>query len=287
MKKLFNRLEEKFTELITPRCTDKAAAHYAKNLYRVFFEHKVTAMAAQMSFFLLLCLFPFLLLISSLLSSSDVAGEFFGYMLGENASSYLSALLTVPQDSGGGYTFLGSIVVLYSVSKSLMAFSRAFDTAYEIGTKPRYLIKLVSSMIFVAAFIALIVVAVFVGTLGGDFALSVMEFFGFTEYTAQLLNVLRYVFSAASVFFSFVLIYKWLPSVKVKFKDVFAGAALCTGGIAIFSVGFSVYASYSFMNSPIQSTIGTVMLVLLWLYITSIIIILGAELNSLIARRKS
>ncbi len=287
MKKTISKLQSSYTKFINQKPTDKRVAYYLKNLYSLFFKHNVTGMAAQMSYYLLLSLFPFLLLISNLISTADVTSDFFGYMLGEEASAYLAAIITVPEGSGSAYTFLGSIVVVYSVSKSLMAFSRAFDTAYETKTSPKYIVKLISSMVFVAAIIALIIVAVLLGTLGGDFAIMVMEYFGIAGGAANLINIFRYVFSALFVFCAFLLIYKWLPSKKVTFRSVIPGALLCTLVIAIFSVAFSVYASYSFLNSPLQSTIGAVLLVLLWLYITSIIIILGSELNALVIKRKS
>ncbi len=282
MKNFFRKTGAKVSALLEEKPNQSAFAYYARNLLRLFFDHKITGSGAQLAFYLLLSLFPFLLLISSFAADANISGNFFSYILGDEIAQYLPG---TPSTESSPYTLVGIIVVFYSVSKSLMAFSRAFNLAYGVDTPRKYFIRLLSSMLFVAVIIAFIIVSLVLASVGREFVALILKYFGLAALEG-FVNGTRYVFALLAMLIAFVLLYKWVPDIKLKFREVLPGAAVCSLTMAIFSIAFSAYAHVSFSLSPLTSTIGAIMLLVLWLYIAGIIIILGAELNALVKLRQ-
>ena len=81
-------------------------------------------------------------------------------------------------------------------------------------------------------------------------------------------------------------LYRYTPSKRLKWREVFPGAAVCTIGWLIVSLCFSFYINNFSSYSKIYGGLGAVIVLITWLYITSIIFIAGGEINSVIGIRK-
>lgn len=82
----------------------------------------------------------------------------------------------------------------------------------------------------------------------------------------------------------FLLFYRLAPNIKVRFRDVLFGTVFATVAWFAASYGFSIYINQFANYSRFYGSIGSVIILLFWLYITSIIILLGAEINATIGR---
>jgi len=82
---------------------------------------------------------------------------------------------------------------------------------------------------------------------------------------------------------TFSLIYKYLPNKKLKFKNVFIGAVFATVGWVGISMLFSFYVNYFANYEKVYGSIGGVIALIIWLNISTLIILLGGELISISA----
>ena len=85
----------------------------------------------------------------------------------------------------------------------------------------------------------------------------------------------------------FASIYRYTPSQRLGWKEVVPGAISCTIGWLVVSLGFSFYINNFSNYSKIYGGLGAVIILITWLYLTSIILILGGEINSVIVTRKT
>jgi len=81
----------------------------------------------------------------------------------------------------------------------------------------------------------------------------------------------------------FALIYHYIPSRRLKWREVIPGAIFSTLGWIVVSFGFAFYVNNFGDYSKVYGSIGAVIILLTWLYLTSVIIIIGGEINASIA----
>jgi membrane protein len=82
-------------------------------------------------------------------------------------------------------------------------------------------------------------------------------------------------------------IYRYTPAKRISWQEVFPGAIVSTIGWLIVSLGFSFYVNNFSNYSRLYGSLGAVFVLMTWLYISSIILILGGEINSVIVIRKN
>jgi membrane protein len=97
------------------------------------------------------------------------------------------------------------------------------------------------------------------------------------------LNVFRWVMIIIMFFFNISLIYRFGPSVKKKWKFLSPGSALATLLIILTTLGFSIYVRNFSSYNKIYGSIGSVIVLMLWVYLNSLVLLIGFELNASIA----
>jgi len=98
-----------------------------------------------------------------------------------------------------------------------------------------------------------------------------------------LWDVFRYFIILCVMVLIFAALYRYTPSKRLSWREVFPGSVFATIGWVIVSVGFSFYVNNFGNYSRLYGSIGAVIILLTWLFLTSIIIILGGEVNATLA----
>ena len=99
--------------------------------------------------------------------------------------------------------------------------------------------------------------------------------------------MIRYGLIVVMMILIFAGIYRYTPAKRLRWREVVPGAIACTGGWLIVSLGFSFYINNFSNYSKLYGGLGAVIILMTWLYITSIIFIIGGEINSVIVIRKN
>lgn len=258
-------------------------------------EHEVGKSAAALTYYLLFAMFPLLVFISNLLGLLDLdiasISKTLLPIMPDDVVNLLEAYLYYVTDSSSQVMLWFSLVFTvwfpFRAVKSLMDDVRI---AYQLGKTPRPVFYAIRQFLFTVIFLAIIIVLFLLAVLGRRFVSTVTNWLGLEgilQIPAVLLNLwqyLRFILLAAIMFGILGLLYVVSQDRKRPAKAILPGVAIAMTAWLIVSIGFSVYVENFANYSVIYGTLGAVIVLLMWLYMTSFILILGAEYNaSLIA----
>jgi membrane protein len=134
------------------------------------------------------------------------------------------------------------------------------------------------------AFILLITFAMIIfGNKLIDLAISYIHISSNIESWA---NIVRLLFSMILSFLFFIMLYNITPNKRISFKEVIPGSIFATIGWIATSYFFSIYINFSSSLSYMYGSLTGIIVLMLWLYICSTIIIIGGEINAMYRERK-
>lgn len=261
-------------------------------------DHEVGKSAAALTYYLLFAMFPLLIFISNLLGLLDL-----------NVQSITAALLPVlPDDvvylmeaylehiTANSSPVLLGFSVFFSVWFPMRAVKGLMDDvrlAYQLGKPEKPVRYAIRQFAFTVVFLILIVLLFLLAILGRRFVSTVTDWLGLDQLIqipAGLLNLwqyLRFVLLAAIMFAVLGMLYGAAQDRRQGAKAIMPGALLAMASWLAVSIGFSVYVENFSNYSLIYGTLGAVIVLLIWLYMTSFVLILGAEFNAALSAVRS
>ncbi|MEY8001949.1 YihY/virulence factor BrkB family protein [Clostridium sp. Mt-5] len=262
-----------------------------KELILGFIEDDVLALASQLAYSLIFSFFPFLIFIISFIGYSDVSSSDIltglSYILPKNILELIeNTVVRITIAKNTQLVYLSLIFTIWASSGGFHAVIKGLNKAYN-QKEHRTLFKIYTVSILCTLGITVIMVItilflVFGGMLGGMLASSL----GFSKEFNFIWDMLRYVIMFVSTVFIFAAVYIYTPSVKLTWKEVIPGAVFSTIGIVVVSVGFAFYVNNFANYSIIYGSIGAAIVLLTWLFILSVITILGGEVNAVLFKHE-
>jgi membrane protein len=254
-------------------------------------DDDVTALAAQITYFFILSFFPFLLLLITLVGYIPVTGEGslegFYRILPEDVYKFIVEVIREVSDSGSrGLLSFGMITVLWASSSGASALIKVINKAYDKKeTRVFWKVKAVSllSTVMLAGIIILTLVLLVFGELIGKY---LSEYLGISNVFVLAWKIARYLIAVFSLFIVFFLVYYYMPCKRLTIKEVIPGAIFSTVSWIIISVVFSFYINSFRIYSLIYGSVGGIIVLLVWFYISSMIMIIGGEINAVTAYDK-
>ncbi|MGE8203076.1 YihY/virulence factor BrkB family protein [Heyndrickxia sp. NPDC080065] len=250
----------------------------------------ITGLAAQLSYFFILSLFPLLLFIVTLLpylpiNTNDVLNVLRNFAPKETLNMIESNLNDILNNRSTSLLSFGILATLWSASKGMNAIIKALNRAYEVKETRSMFMARAMSMILTVAMIFVFLIALLLPVFGQYIGYYVFTVFGIPEKFAAVWTALRWIISPIILFIVFVGIYYFAPNKKIKCLSVFPGAFIATLGWALVSLAFSYYVSNFGHYTAAYGSLGGIIVLMLWFYISGIILIIGGEINALITAR--
>ncbi|MGG3573556.1 YhjD/YihY/BrkB family envelope integrity protein [Bacillus gobiensis] len=264
---------------------------FIKELISRFIQHEGPSKAAELSYYFLLSLFPFMIFLLSFtaylpLSPQDVLGVIKQYAPGEVSSMLESNVTETLDNRNGGLLSFGILAALWSASNGLEAIVRSFNVAYEVEENRTFIVVRLTSIILTVAMVFTIIIALLLPVFGREIGMFVSDFIGASSTFITVWEALRYIISITILLVIFSALYFFAPNKRLHFAYVFPGAIIATVGWIVVSTLFSYYVS-SFSNySATYGSIGGIIVLMTWLYLSGIMILIGGEINALIYKRK-
>src|SRR6187549_3310837 len=180
---------------------------------------------------------------------------------------------------------IGIATLLFSATTVFMALQSSLNSMWGIRSKPqkswlKYIFNRLLSFAMVISFGFVLLVSLLIDTLLVIFQNIVARFFdGITTYIIATVNL---GFSFLIVIGIFALMFKVLPDAKIRWRDVWVGATITT---VLFTVGkylIGFYLGNSTINSAYGAA-GSLVVILIWVYYSTVIFLLGAEVTSVYA----
>ena len=246
-------------------------------------DDDATHMAAGVAYYAVFSLFPLLIgliAIFNLLPASEMRQA----QLTEFVSGYLpgsEGLLDRDLQVGGALGVIAIFGLLWSGSAIFGAVARVVNRAWDIQKdRPIYIGKPRQMGM------ALVVGLMFLTSLGASTFVSIAEEYALADLPAPAFlvetsgRVFLQVVSFSLMLFTFLMIYKMLPNTKTYWRYVWPGALLAAVLFEIGKASFLLYVERFASFQDAYGSAGDVLVLLLWVYVSSLILILGAELNS-------
>ena len=261
--------------------------------WKALIEDRVFGHAAELGFYFLFALFPTLLCASSLLGlAARSAYKFYDKLLDYMAvvipTQALGTVLntfneTTAAATSGKVTF-GLIAAIWSASVGISAIQDTLNAVYKIDDSRSYIVARLQA-------IGLTILLIFVVTLGlvsmllGDYFAHTFE-----HRVPQLLlryaaivtvRLASWIAASALLALTFAVLYYWAPDLKTRrWHWLSPGGAIGIVGWLLASLGFRAYLHFSNSYTVTYGSMGAVIILLMWFYITGLMLLLGAEINS-------
>ncbi len=180
------------------------------------------------------------------------------------------------------------ILTIFLTSNGVVALMSSFDKSYDHYKKRNAIhtrvvaLKITFLLVFLFIFSMALVVA------GQDILELVLDYFHIQNtFTNILFNLIRYSTIILLFFFSISLIYYYGPATKKKYRFISTGATVATFLSILASIGFSYYVKHFVKLNTLFGSIGTVMILMIWLNINAFVLLIGYEINAAIYYHKS
>ncbi|MCC2930400.1 MULTISPECIES: YihY family inner membrane protein [Bacillus] len=265
--------------------------NFLKELFGRYTLHEGQSKSAELAYFFLLSLFPFLIFMLTLtaylpISTDDVLGVVKQYAPGSAMSLIESITHQTLNDRNGGLLSFGIIAALWSASNGMNSIVRSLNHAYEVEENRSFIIVRLTSIFLTIAMVFTILVALLLPVFGRQIGLLAADFVGASDLFLSIWTAIRWGVSPLVLLIVFSALYIIAPNKKLSLRFVMPGALFAAIGWIVVSTLFSFYVSTFANYSATYGSIGGIIVLMIWFYLSGILIILGGEINALLHKRK-
>ena len=259
-------------------------------VYRIG-KDDASGLSAQLSYYFMLSLFPMLLFLLSIVPVVGVKQSTIRDMIKDHvpptyASQVADIIGDIMSNASGSILSVGLILALWSASNGMTALMNSFNVAYDVEDSRNFVVSKLFSVLFTLAMIIVMPVALVLPTFGQQIGDLLFGPLGLGEQVKWIFDTIRYVLPVIVVLIAFMVLYTLAPNVKIKLMSVIPGAIFATIVFLAGSYLFGIYISNFSNYSKTYGSIAGIIILMLWLYITGFIIIIGAEINAIFHQRK-
>ncbi len=254
-------------------------------------EDDCPGLAAQLAYFVLLFLFPFLMLLVAAVglavnnpeSVLETLAERMGGVVPEDAAGLLVDYVDrTLRSRNSGVLFFAVLLVLGSGSAASQAIVKAANRAYEVReTRPFF--KIWGISILMGPGVALLVGALAFATFGPEIGGYVQRLTGLPGIFLTFWGVLSWGMAFLAVTLALAVLYYLAPNAELPFKWITPGGFVATVLMLAASVALNLYVSNIARYDQVYGQLGAVVVLMLWLYVAGLTVLIGAEMNAALA----
>jgi len=261
-------------------------------LFQRYFRHSVGVQSAALAFYLLFTLFPFLIFISALLGLLDLnvtaillaLGEFLPRDVVDIVRTYL---VHVGQSPSPQLMVFGLFFSIWFPMRATNALMVSVRTAYHLGPPRRAVIHRLKTLLYTVVLILAIALTLALMTVGDRLLGYAVGNFHLPLFVAELWARMRFPAAAVVGYFALFFLYALAQDGRRPWRDLWPGTLAALAAWMALSWLYAMYVDNFANYSLLYGSIGTVVVLMIWLYMSANVLILGAELNgTLVAMRK-
>ncbi len=261
---------------------------------REFSSDECTDIAAALTYYAVLSIFPALVAIFSLLgvfgqgrAASDALLEIVGQVAPEDTAEAIRGPIEQMADSpaAGFAVVIGILLAIWSASGYVGAFSRAMNRIYEIEEgRPFWKLKPVQLLVTIIALVVVMIMAIIL-IVSGPVTDAVGNALGLGDVAQTIWSIVKWPVLAFLVVLIVAILYYATPNAKQpKFRWMSLGALLAIVVLAIATVAFGFYVSNFSNYDRTYGSLAGVIIFLLWLWIANLALLFGAEFDAELER---
>jgi membrane protein len=245
--------------------------------------------AAELSYFLVFSLVPSLLIMTVVLGylarGEELRSALLGYLgqlaPGPGFSLIRDILADISEKPGGGKLSIGIVTTLWAASSGMSSIIQGLNKAYEVReARPWWKRRIVAAAMTISLSLLTVtslLILVYGELLGGALA----DWFGFGPGFRWFWEIARWPSVVGFVFTAFLIVYRFGPNLRgQKWRWILPGAFCALLIWLVVSFGLRLYLRWFPAYGVVYGSMGAVLVLLLWLYLSSAAVLIGGELNA-------
>lgn len=265
----------------------KYCIDYLLKLEKRFTGHEITSRSAQITYYWVLAFFPFLVMVISILTFTNIAQSEFMVYLAEVVPGAIMPFIeqTINQlieYRSATLLSFSAIAAIWSASAAVNAMMRGIYKAYSAVDERSFFVRKIISMIYsviLAVLIAGMIVLLVFGNRIGEYIIH--RFSIEQQYYRVIWDVVRFTLPVAALLAGLYIIYKYVPRKHLRDGNVWPGTIFASISWYAFSYLFSIYVDKFSKYNQMYGSIGSIFILLIWLYTSGMLVLIGAEMNAL------
>ncbi|MDX8341504.1 YihY/virulence factor BrkB family protein [Draconibacterium sp. IB214405] len=286
LKKLGEKAVEHAKSITLPLFDGVPLYDVAMFFWRSIVDGAITTRASGIAFSFFLALFPGIIFLFTLIPSSGFEQELFTIikeLVPEKIWPVIEETITaiVLKDPGRNVKSINFLMALIFATNGFVSMMSAFDATVHNINRRTWWSQYLAAVVLLIIFTLLLVVAIAMLT-GGQALINYLDQIDIIrdKFLFYLLTVGKWIITITIFFFAFSFLYYMAPAKKTKWRFISAGGTLATV-LSIFGfIGMSYYLNNFSQYNILYGSIGTLLAVLLLMYVMSLILLIGFELNA-------
>ncbi|SPO56844.1 YihY/virulence factor BrkB family protein [Pseudomonas putida] len=258
-----------------------------------FLDDEMSTYASALAYQMLFSLFPFLLFLIALIGFLHLP-DFFSWLrlqselvLPPQALEQVNPVIDQLQQSKGGLLSVGIVIALWTASAGVRLMMSAMNAAYDVPEGRPVWKRIPLSIIYTVGIAGMLLVAAALMVLGPQVMEWIAAQVGMQEVIVTVWTILRWPAIIILMMVAVALIYYVMPDVKQEFRFITPGSVLAVVVWILASLGFAYYVKTFADYNAMYGSIGAIIVLLLYFYISAAVLLLGAEMNAVIEHMSS
>jgi membrane protein len=261
-----------------------------KKSVKEFFDDDMTTYAAALAYQVLFSIFPFIIFLVALLGFLHMP-EFFDWLrqqaqvfIPAQAMEQVNQVIDQLQQPQSGLLSIGAVTALWVASAAVRALMNALNVAYDVEeTRPAWKLYPLS-ILYTLGFAAMLILSAAMLMIGPQAMDRMAQQVGMEQLFVTLWAWLRWPISFILLILVAAIIYWAVPNLRQSFRFITPGSVLAILVWIAASLGFGYYVKNFADYGAMYGSLGAIVILLLYFYITAAVLLFGAEMNSVIER---
>lgn len=256
-----------------------------------YYSDNIGRFSAALSYYMIFSFFPILIVTSILIArlgiNPAIVETTLKGIVPQDIAYFVRNYLEYAQNYGGlKILFISGFFTLYFPVRFIENLMAGINIAYGLNNNRKFFCRY--AIVFLFVIIGYIVFGMAFASLaiGKNVFATLMKLFYVPIETINIWQQVQIVILFAAMFLSITALYYISPCTKLKLKDVLIGSSVSSVSWFVVSMVFSYYAENLANYSILYGSIAVVMILLYWLFLTALILLMGAELNSILYYKK-
>ena len=264
--------------------------NFSKELWREVQDDHVFTGAAALAYFLLLAIFPGAIFVLSLLPylsiphlQQAIMDLLYQVLPAQSATLFEGTVRHLVSEKRGDLLTFGFLFMLWSASTGMYAIMQQLNVAHDTTERRPFWKVQGTAFLLMLLFVLVVIGSLSLVIFGGVVQSWLASMIGWSQPLLIFFATLRWVIIGISLLLALALIYRFGPDAHLKFRFISPGNVVAAALIALSSIGFQFYVSMFGKNySAAYGSIGAVIILMLWLYLSGLAILLGGEINTVL-----
>ena len=259
-----------------------------KRTVKYYLENDMLTYASALAFQALFSIFPFLIVLIAMLGILDLM-QFFdwireqaGILLPDAAMDQVERVIDEVQRPRGGLISVGLMVALWVASGAMRVTINALNVVYQVKEGRPFWKLYPLSILYTLCIAGMLITAAMLMVLGPQAMQWLAQQVGLEQLIVTLWTGLRWPVALTLLMLAVAFVYYMAPDVEQKIRFIIPGSVLSVLVWVAASMGFGFYIQHFADYSAVYGSIGAVIVLMMYFYISAAVLLFGAELNAVI-----